>query len=214
MKKFSFAAVAAGSILAAGAIGCGTDDETDVEAGPRSTDVQVIPGSILTSPEWNARLEIVTGAGMKQRGNLFAQNGDVFIAMAPLDATMRVVPRDWMFEVRNGNGALVSTDDFQCRKFHVGFHGTIDRIGVATNNAGADCTHLFTRLQDGTVFVNLMPFANVKSGSDGLMRFSIATAPLAKKFPEKPLDATFTVVTPGETPPCDTPDHDDGTQPE
>jgi len=195
-KNISLAAVAAGTMLATGALGCATDDDIDTaESVPHLDNIQVKAGSVFVAPDFNLALSFRTHNGELVRDNGFAAKGAVFIGTAALDNTKAVRPMDWMFELRNTDGTMVSTDLFGCRGFHVASNGAIDGVAAATGADGKSCSHIISKLPgSGDVLVNLMPFANVKANHGGLMVYQVAAAPKAKKFPvAAPMMGTFTV---------------------
>jgi cysteine-rich repeat protein len=194
-KNFSWLAIATGTMLAAGAIGCATDDELDTaESVPQIDSIKVKPSGVFVAPDFNLALAFRTKTGAKIDGNLFAAKGDVFVTTSAIEAGKTVRPMDWMFQVRNSDGTVISTDLARCRLFHVGTTGRIDSIASAVDAYGNACDHMTSKLATGEMLVNLLPFANVKTTAANRMVFTIAAAPKTKFFPEKaPLVGTFAV---------------------
>jgi cysteine-rich repeat protein len=148
---------------AAALVGCASIDDPSTSTDPDLRSPGVMPE---TPTAQNAAFDIFAtySDGLLAPADTFAAKPETY-----LDARVHghvVASRsvagpgaDYYFQVLDGNGVLVSTDDIACRKIHIDGHGQIDKVYAATE-LGKSCEHP-TALDDaGGLTVRLVPYAD------------------------------------------------------
>jgi len=166
-----------------------------------STNDPVASGSGSSSDaSLNISISLVDAKGVVSKSNTFAAKADVWLELSALQTGGQVEAADYVFEVVDLQGNVVSSDDLACRRFHVTAQGTIDRVSPATDASGAQCAHATANAQINgatALIVQLIPFEDVKKDEKGAMQYKVLVAPadlcLNGVFPQNAMQASFTI---------------------
>ena len=158
---------------AAGFYGCTSSEQRGAPQGVESADDKPESTSL------NLSLVLVDETGAAVTDNSFEAKEDVYLDMRILDQDSPVVAQDFVFQIVDAQGTVLSSDPIECRRFHVSAAGYIDRVYSGTTAGGAQCIHMFERMGDGHVLVQLMPFADSALDDSGAMHFTVKVAALA-----------------------------------
>lgn len=133
------------AIVALAGAGCVVDGRTDTSG---------TEGKSEDAPEreLNVQLRVVDETGNPVELNRFAAKTDAYFTINISDETKPVVAEDFVFQVVNSDGSVISSDAVSCRRFHVDETATIDSAAI--------CDHALTRLDDGTTLIGIAPFAD------------------------------------------------------
>jgi cysteine-rich repeat protein len=128
-------------------------------------------GCIAESDEAGSSTVSLTGAvfttlpdGSRVNANIYDDKEDVYLDGGPgpgaPSAAAALPEGDYYFQVTDPSGrTLLSTDDIECRRFHVNADGVIDMV-----DASPGCAHLTGTDSDhaslGAITVQLMPYAD------------------------------------------------------
>jgi cysteine-rich repeat protein len=148
----------------------------------------------------NIQVSLTDAKGVVSRDNTFATKADVWMQVQALQTGTQVQAADYLFEVVDLNGKVVSTDDLSCRRFHVTASGAIDRVIPATDASGAQCAHATATVQvngANAMIIQLIPFDDVKKDANGAMQYKVLVAPadlcVNGVFPQTSLEVAFTI---------------------
>ena len=199
MRKTSILCSAAAVVgLAGGALfyGCtpantasGTGDQVGAGSGS-SNDASL-----------NVQVSVVNNKGMAVMNNTFSQKSDVWMELAALTSTTQVQAADYLFEVVDAQGNVMSSDDLACRRIHITASGQIDRVVAANDPAtGAPCGHASAQVSLNGVantIVQLIPFADLQKDASGAMKYTLRVAPadacVNGVFPSSAMEVSFTI---------------------
>jgi cysteine-rich repeat protein len=152
MSKLCFSSLALVSVIAAGCLGEGTSQESALGKNGGGGGA-ALSGGIFTT----------TIDGARVNANLYAAKGDVYLDGGPgngAPSKAAALPEgDYYFQVTDPSGKkLLSSDDVECRRFHISADGVIDAV------VSSGCGHATGIDQDheklGAITVQLMPFAD------------------------------------------------------
>ncbi len=149
----------------------------------------------------NLQLAVVNAKGMAVMNNTFAQKSDVWMDLAPVTTSNPVQAADYLFEVTDLQGNVVSSDDLACRRLHVSSSGMIDRVEPGTDPAtGAPCGHASAQVTinaQAQTIVALIPFGDVAKDQNGAMQYLLRVAPadlcVNGVFPQSSMQVQFTI---------------------
>jgi cysteine-rich repeat protein len=162
-----------GLTSATGFYGCSNGDRSGSPQGVEGVDDNPSDASL------NITLVLVDKTGAAVANNTFEAKEDVYLDMKIADASGTVTAQDFVFQIVDDQGNVLSSDAISCRRFHVNASGYIDRVYSGTNASGAACIHMFQRTGDGHLLLNLAPFADAIADQNGAMKFTLKVAPLA-----------------------------------
>lgn len=153
------------------------------------------PGT-TTHSELNVSVSVVDGAGARLERDTFAAPEDVYFTVRIADAGKPVVAEDYVFQVLGGDGSMLSSDDFACRRFHVSVQGAIDGVHAAVLANGSACTHELVRTESRAIAIQAMPFA--VGGELFVLRVGTAKACVSDDAFEAALAVPFAIGAPVE----------------
>jgi cysteine-rich repeat protein len=173
---------------AAGFYGCSDPSETGSQGVVGADDHP-------TDTNLNLALRVVDKTGASVAA--FEATGDVYLDIAVVDTSGTVVAQDFAFQIVDAQGSLLSSDAFDCRRFHVSGAGYIDRVYSGLDASGATCIHMYERTSSGHILIQLAPFKDAIADGSGAMQFTVKVAALAScgsdtSFHDA-LSVTFTV---------------------
>jgi cysteine-rich repeat protein len=155
---------------AAGFYGCSSSDNTGSQG---------VAADNPTDASLNITLLLVDNTGAAVDNNTFELKEDVYLDIKIADAAGTVVAQDFVFQVVDAQGTVLSSDAIECRRFHVNASGFIDRVYSGVDVSGAGCIHMFQRMGDGHLLLNLAPFKDAIVDANGAMMFTLKVAALA-----------------------------------
>jgi cysteine-rich repeat protein len=158
---------------AAGFYGCSSGDHSGTPQGVEGVDDNPSDASL------NLTLMVVDKTGAALEANTFETTADVYLDIKMTDVEGTVLAQDFVFQVVDAQGNLLSSDALACRKFHVNASGYVDRVYSGVDDGGAACIHMFQRMGDGHLLINLAPFKDALVDENGAMKFTLKVAPLA-----------------------------------
>src|SRR5690349_2897060 len=119
-------ATVAGLAAAAGFYGCSVDDNGGAQ------EVKGAGSGSSTDTALNLSLVLTDKTGAQVKGDQFAAKTDVYLSLQVVASSQAVTAQDFLFQVVDSTGKLLSSDDLACRRFHVDAKGNIDRVAAAT----------------------------------------------------------------------------------
>jgi hypothetical protein len=179
--------------LAAAWLGC--DIAVDEGAIPDDplVDPPAAPGALV--------LSFHGSDGQDAPGGAFAAKDEVFLRarLAPRDSSF--ASGDFAFEMFDATGRMVSGDALDCRRFHIATDvGGIADVRAGFSLEGAPCGHRWGVHGDGTLLVQLIPFADAPPNSDGVAEYTVRIARVEQiaggVFPADALAAAFLLRAP------------------
>lgn len=200
------------SALVLASVGCAAERaDLDVDPGSPTADVEAPVledlggtgddhGSMPVEP--GLRLRAVFGDGDLTLPDVpFPDKLAVYFRIFGTATSADVVDSDYVFQVVDLAGKLLSTDDAACRRFHLNQFGRIDEVYTGVDASGAPCTHEFGIADNFSLLPQLFPFGDAPI-VDGLMHYRIEVFPVGDKPSTYSLSAPFSVVAPVEEPSC------------
>lgn len=109
-----------------------------------------------------------------------------------------VVDSDYVFQVLDLNGNLVSSDDPACRRFHLNQSGRIDLVYEGRDSSGAICTHGFGIADNNSLVIQLVPFADVAAEANGVMSYIVEALPVGIEASSYTLSTPLSVLAPAD----------------
>jgi cysteine-rich repeat protein len=156
----------------------------------------------------NVQVSLVDAKGAAHAQDMFAAKADVWMQLQALTTSNVVTAQDYLFEVVDAQGNVVSSDDLACRRFHVTAQGAIDRVVPGTDPSGAQCAHAAAQIAvnaQAATIIQLIPFGDIAKDANGAMQFKLLVAPadqcLNGVFPQGALEVAFTIK-PAQTASC------------
>lgn len=189
-------------------VGCAATEHDKVEV----EDPSPIPGDAGDPVDYEPPPPVEPGLLLR----IASGDGDVIPVMplsTKLEAHIRilgqataadVVDSDYVFQVLDLNGNLVSSDDADCRRFHVNQFGRIDLVYEGRDTSGATCTHDFGIADNNSLVIQLVPFADVPADTNGVMSYVVDVLPTGIETSSYKLSTALTVLAPADPePPVD-----------
>jgi cysteine-rich repeat protein len=112
-----------------------------------------------------------------------------------------IVDADYVFQVLDLNGNVVSSDEPACRRFHLNQFGRIDLVYEGQDAAGAVCSHRFGIADNSSLVIQLVPFADVAADANGVMSYVVEALPVQIETSNYKLSTTLSVLAPAEPEP-------------
>lgn len=112
-----------------------------------------------------------------------------------------VVDSDYVFQVLDLNGNVVSSDDPACRRFHLNQFGRIDLVHEGQDSSGAICTHESGIADNNSLVIQLVPFANVAADANGVMSYIVEVLPVGIETSSYALSTPLSVLAPADPEP-------------
>lgn len=183
--------------LAAAWLGC----DIAVDEGPIPDDPSVDPPVDPPAAPGPLVLSFHDSDGQDAPAGGFAAKDEVFLRARLVPGSAPFASGDFAFEMFDATGRMVSGDALDCRRFQIATDvGGIADIHTGFTLEGAPCGHRWGVHGDGTLLVQLIPFADAPPNSDGVAEYTVRIARVEHLaggvFPADALAAAFLLRAP------------------